>query len=143
MATIGSAHVSFPTRIIRCFPIRSLSGRSNEVSHCSKEKVRREYEFGRRREKEKKKERKIKRHLHSPFADLFPTNSVGSQRCSCNKKNKRELIPRETSKLEFERASLSSFSLSLSLSLKKKKRKNSTGSLLIRKVSTNTGGKGN
>lgn len=81
----------------------------------------------------KKKRRKIKRYLHLHSRISFANSVVSSQRCFCNrKKNKRELIPRETSKLEFGEPC---FHLSLSLCKKKKE-----GSLSIRKVSTNTNG---
>lgn len=82
-----------------------------------RESTTRKYEFGRKKQKKEIKKRYL--HLHSRISF---TNSVGSQRCSCNKKkNKRELIPRETSKLELR----FHFSLSfISLSLSGKKRKN-------------------
>lgn len=68
----------------------------------------------------KKKRKKIKRYLHLHSRISFANNVVSSQRCFCNrKKNKRELIPRETSKLEFGEPR---FHLFLSLSVKKKGR---------------------
>lgn len=71
----------------------------------------------------KKKRKKIKRYLHLHSRISFANSVVSSQRCFCNrKKNKRELIPRETSKLEFGEPR---FHLSLSLSVKKKRKDHS------------------
>lgn len=76
---------------------------------------------------------KIKRYVQlrwrMPFAD-----SVGSRRRCCNKKNKQELIPSETLKLELNKFTPTS----LFLSCKKRKKKSPSRELLmIRKLSTN------
>lgn len=77
---------------------------------------------------------KIKRYVQlrwrMPFAD-----SVGSCRRCCNKKNKHELIPSETLKLELNK--FTPTSLFLSYKKKKKKKSPSRELLMIRKLSAN------